>query len=171
MRPVFGDRRRGRSAAFRTDVASVAAASTLGYDPRPDVALVDGNWQPPAYFPLLATRWRIETASYVWWRGPPWALLRNASFFLWRVWDHGTPGDLERAVNDVPAPDWRRAIDDAVPGEVSRGTVSLWARRFGVIGDGDHVAWPDEAHLHDQRPCTGMRLVECVLALKDAAPR
>ena len=168
MRHVFGDRRRGRSAAFRTDADSVAAAGALGYDPRPDITVVDGNWQPPAYFPLPASRWRIEAAAYVWWRGPPWALLRNASFFLWRVWDHGTPDDVARAVNDVPAAAWRRAIDDAVPGEVSRGAMSLWARRYRLIRDGEYVDWPDAAHLHDQRPFAGMRLAECVLATQDA---
>ena len=168
MRPVFGDRRRGLSAAFRTDPSTIPSASELGYAPRPEVTVVDGNWQPPTYHPLAATPRRIETALCVWWHGPPWAILRNASFFLWRVWDHGGAADVEHALHDVPAPAWLRAIEDAVPGEVSRGAVSLWARRFGVIGDADYVAWSDAAHLHDHRPFRGMKLWECVLAVEDA---
>ena len=109
-RPVFADRSRLTSTAFRTRIGSRDTVARLGYDPCPDVRFVDGNWQPPAYHPLPMTPESRRAALCVWWNGPPWAILRNASFFLWRVWDHGRERDRDHAAERIPETDWIRAI-------------------------------------------------------------
>lgn len=159
-RPVFADRSRLTSAAFRTEIDPRHTEARLGYDPCPDVRFIGGNWQPPAYRPLPMTPESRRVALCVWWNGPPWAILRNASFFLWRVWDYGREGERDYAVEHIPEADWIRAIDDAVPGEVSRGVVNYWGRRLGLIKDDEFVNWPDEAHIHDCRPHAGMSLTD-----------
>lgn len=58
-------------------------------------------------------------------------------------------GDRTRHQSDDA---WLRAIDDAVPGEVSRGATTLWALRFNRIALTDYIDWPDTAHLRDFRP-------------------
>ena len=80
-----------------------------------------------------------RAALGVWWNGPPWAILRNASFFLWRVWDYGQEGERDYAVKRIPKAAWIRAIDDAVPGEVSRGVVNYWGQRMGRVKDDEFV--------------------------------
>ena len=54
-RPIFANRSRLTSAAFRTRIGSRDTVARLGYDPCPDVRFVGGNWQPPAYHPLPMT--------------------------------------------------------------------------------------------------------------------
>ena len=167
-RPIFTDRSRRTSAAFQTHVGPQDTGARLGYDPCPDVRFIGNNWQPPAYHPLLMTPELRQAALCVWWNGPPWAILRNASFFLWRVWDYGRESDRDYAAERIPEAHWIRAIDDAVPGEVSRGVVSYWGRRLGRIKDDEFVNWPDRAHLHDCRPYAGMSLRDLMNAMAES---
>lgn len=150
--PVFGDRTRRHSAAFRTRPPTRQTAVSLCYDPQPNVRNWRGNWLPPCYHPLPMTDASARIARCVWWNGPPWSVLRNSSYFLWRVWDYATPEQREYVRQTVPCEAWLRAIDDAVPGEVSRGATTLWALRFKRIEPSDYIDWPDTAHLRDYRP-------------------
>ena len=167
-RPVFANRSRRTSAAFRTQISPGDTAARLGYDPCPEVRFISGNWQPAAYHPLPMTPESRRAALCVWWNGPPRAILRNASFFLWRVWDYGREDDRDYAVEHIPQAAWLRAIDDAVPGEVSRGVVSYWGRRLGRIKDHEFVNWPDRAHIHDCRPHAGMSLSGLMNAMAES---
>lgn len=159
LTPVFGDRSRRQSAAFRTREPQTSA-EWLGYDPKPHLRLLRGNWLPPCYHPLPLTATTERVARSVWWNGPAWSILRNGSFFLWRVWDYGTEDQTRAILDAVPASAWLRAIDDATPGEVSRGATMLWALRFGRIGPLDYVDWPDTAHLRDYRPLKDLTRAE-----------
>lgn len=150
--PVFGDRTRHQSAAFRTHSPDGQTALSLGYDPQPMVRNWRGNWLPPCYYPLPWSDVSARIARCVWWNGPPWTVLRNSSYFLWRVWDYATPEQLDYVRRALPDDAWLRAIDDAVPGEVSRGATTLWALRFNRIALTDYIDWPDTAHLRDFRP-------------------
>ena len=160
LNPVFGDRTRRTCAAFRTRLPTRETVQTLGYDPQPDVREWRGNWLPPCYHPLPMFDGAAHTARSVWWNGPPWAVLRNSSHFLWRVWDYATPEQLDDAIRHIPKDAWLRAIDDAVPGEVSRGATMFWALRFNRIALTDYVHWPDTAHLRDFRPLAGLTKAE-----------
>ena len=152
LRPVFGDRARRRSPAFHTRRPTAETAARLGYDTRPELRSLDGNWLPPCYHPLPLSDTSARVALCVWWNGPAWTVLRNSSFFLWRVWDYGSSEQVDFALDHVPESAWLRAIDDAVPGEVSRGSTTLWALRFEMISLSDYIDWPDTAHLRDYRP-------------------
>lgn len=156
FRRVFGDRGRRGSAAFRTLLPDPMVASGLGYDPHPEVTRWQGNWLPPCYHPLPRTSVSERIALSVWWNGPAWTVLRNASFFLWRTWDYATPGQLDYVLDHVSEEAWRRAVEDAVPGEVSRGATMLWALRLDMIALDDYVDWPDTAHIRDYRPLAGL---------------
>ena len=150
--PVFGDRTRDRSAAFRTHPPDRQTTLSLGYDPQPNVRNWRGNWLPPCYYPLPQSDASARIARCVWGNGPPWTVLRNSSYFLWRVWDYATPEQLDYVRRAVSDDSWLRAVDDAVPGEVSRGATTLWALRLHRIELTDYIDWPDTAHLHDYRP-------------------
>ena len=152
LTPVFGDRTREGSAAFTMRHPPKELAQTLGYDPQPAVRTFRGNWLPPCYYPLPMTEISARIALRVWWNGPAWTILRNSSFFLWRVWDYGAPEHMDYALGELPREPWLRAIDDAVPGEVSRGATTLWALRFDKIEPLEYIDWPDAAHLRDYRP-------------------
>ena len=152
LNPVFGDRTRRRSAAFRTRPPTSQIALSLTYDPQPSVRNWRGNWLPTCYYPLPLSDASSRIARRVWWNGPPWTVLRNSSYFLWRVWDYATPEQLDYVHRTVPDAVWSRAIDDAVPGEVSRGATTYWALRFNRIEPTDYIDWPDTAHLRDYRP-------------------
>ena len=156
FRRVFGDRGRHTCAAFRTHLPDATVASTLGYNPRPEVTSWRGNWLPPCYYPLPLTDDSERIALSVWWNGPAWTVLRNASFFLWRAWDYATPTQLDYLLDHVSEGTWRRAVEDAVPGEVSRGATMLWALRLDMIALDDYVDWPDTAHIRDHRPLAGL---------------
>ena len=157
---VFGDRTRQGCAALRTRPPAPSVAGRLGYDPRPEVTNWHGNWLPPCYHPLPLTGANERIALSVWWNGPAWTVLRNASFFLWRTWDFATPEQLDHVRGHVPEEAWRRAVDDAVPGEVSRGATMLWGLRLDMIAPDDYVDWPDTAHIRDYRPLARLTRTE-----------
>lgn len=152
LNPVFGNRTRRCSAAFRTRRPARQAALSLSYDPLPAVRYWRGNWLPPCYYPIPLSDTSAGIARRVWWNGPAWTVLRNSSYFLWRVWDYATPEQLDYIRQTVPVDTWLRAIDDAVPGEVSRGATTFWALRLNRIALTDYIDWPDTAHLRDYRP-------------------
>jgi len=152
LNPVFGDRTRCRSAAFRTRSPPSQTVVSLRYDPQPNVRNWRGNWLPPCYHPLPLSDASARIARCVWWNGPPWTVLRNSSYFLWRVWDYATHEQLDHVRRTVPDDAWLRAVDDAVPGEVSRGATTFWALRLHRIEPTDYIDWPDTAHLRDYRP-------------------
>ena len=124
----------------------------LGYDPRPGLGKWRGTPIPPVRDPLKASPERCAIAGRVWWNGPPWTVLRNASYYLWHVMDYGTDADVGFTRRDVPERLWRQALHDARPGLVSRGSYVLWSCVFGLMADDEICQWPDTAHLKDVRP-------------------
>ena len=131
----------------------MAAAAALGYDPRPDLTAWRGTPIPPVDHPLPRTDelWRI--ADRVWWNGPPWTVLRNADRFLWSVMDYGSDDDIAFVTDAVDESLWRRAIANARPGFLSKGSYVVWSLRYGLIELDDPVSWwPGTAHIRDCRP-------------------
>ncbi len=133
-------------------MAMTLNANTLGYDPRPDLSEWRGTPIPPVHQPLLKTPQRWAIASRVWWHGPPWSLLRNASWYLYYVMDYAEPDDLAYTVHDIPKELWLGALDEAAPGLVSKGSYLLWSLLFGRLEPGARCAWSDRAHRLDYRP-------------------
>ena len=129
--------------------------ANFGYDPRPDIERWRGTPIPPVSNPLARTpdRWRI--AEWVWWNGPPWTVLRNASYFLWHVMDYATDADRHLMMADVPPEVWLRALEDARPGQLSKGAYCLFSRLLDRMGPAEICDWPDDAHLRDIRPLAG----------------
>ena len=80
--------------------------AALGYDPRPALTAWRGTPIPQLHNPLQATPPRCTIARRVWWNGPPWTVLRNASYYLWHVWDYGTDDDIDFTLGDVPERLW-----------------------------------------------------------------
>ena len=136
---------------------SVGASETeylvqLGYDPRPGLSDWRGTPIPKVKDPLKATTERCTIAGRVWWNGPPWTVLRNASYYLWHVMDYGTDVDVAFTRSDVCERLWRQALRDARPGLLSRGSFVLWSCVFGLMADDAICPWPDTAHRKDFRP-------------------
>ena len=127
LNPVFGDRTRRSSAAFRTRLPTRQTSLSLNYDPQPRVRNWRGNWLPPCYYPLSLSDASARIARCVWWNGPPWTVLRNSSYFLWRVWDYATPEQLDYVRRTVARDAWLRANRRRRPG---RGV----ARRNDALG-------------------------------------
>lgn len=127
----------------------------LGYDPQPGIDRWRGTSIPPLDEPLARTpdRWRI--AGYVWWHGPPWTVLRNASHYLWHVMDYARTDDLRSMLQDIPEELWRRALDDARPGQLSKGSFVFWSLVFERPLT-HPCPWPDDAHRLDHRPLAGV---------------
>lgn len=127
--------------------------SELGYDPRPNVRCWKGTVIPPVLLPLAATAEREQVGSQVWWRGPPWTILRNGPQFVRQVMDFGSDEAIRRMLSDVPRDIWHLALTDARPGLLSRGSKALWSTRFGLQKPGElPEGWPDDAHIKDIRP-------------------
>ena len=128
------------------------AHEQLGYNPRSDVTHWQGTPIPPVHHPLELTPRRQEIAGKVWWNGPAWTILRNASWFLWQVMDYGSDDDIRYTLQDVSERTWIGALKEARPGLLSRGSYVLWSLAFRQIGIDECCDWPDTAHRLDQRP-------------------
>ena len=87
----------------------------------------------------------------VWWHGPPWCVLRNRNVYLWRVMDYATTDDLIYTVRDLPAADWRTALQAAKPGRVSAGAWTFWSVKLDLLPLGTRCDWPSLAHRLDVR--------------------
>ena len=124
----------------------------LGYDPRPELEFWHGTPIPDVHHPLPRTpaRWRI--ADRVWWNGPPWTVLRNSSMYLWHVMDYGTDEDRAFTRSDLEPSIWLRALDEAKPGYLSKGSYVLWSLRYKRLPIGAVCDWPATAHRLDYRP-------------------
>ena len=130
--------------------------SGLGYDPRPEERRWRGTVIPPAHLALAATPERGRISGEVWWRGPPWTILRNGPQFLRQVMDFGSDEAIRRMLVDVPRRIWKMALTEAHPGQLSRGSKVLWSTRFGLLKPGElPKGWPDDAHVKDVRPLAG----------------
>lgn len=131
-------------------------AAGLGYDPRPELQEWRGTPIPPLKRPLKHSSERHRIASYVWWNGPPWTVLRNASHYLWHVMDYGQADDIHFTLKDVPRRLWLAALADARPGQLSKGSYELWSLVLGRVKCEDPPCdWPDNAHRLDIRPLAG----------------
>ena len=128
------------------------ASEPLGYDPRPDLTHWCGTPIPPVDAPLALTADRERIAGRVWFQGPSWTVLRNASHYLWSVMDYGATEDIACTLQDVPRSLWVKSLKDARPGKLSRGAYVVWSLAFGLIAPGTGCDWPDNAHLRDVRP-------------------
>lgn len=128
------------------------ASEPLGYDPRPDLTHWCGTPIPPVDAPLALTADRERIAGRVWFQGPSWTVLRNASHYLWSVMDYGATEDIACTLQDVPRSLWIKSLKNARPGKLSRGAYVVWSLAFGLIAPGTGCDWPDNAHLRDVRP-------------------
>ena len=101
----------------------------------------------------------------VWWHGPPWCVLRNRNVYLWRVMDYATTESLLYTVQDLPAGDWRIALQAAQPGRLSAGA---WT--FLVPDTGPAPAWR-RLRLPQPRPPAGRQAPLAAVATGDAGLR
>ena len=132
---------------------AAASPDELGYDPQPALRRWRGTPIPPVKCPLKHSPERDRIAGYVWWNGPPWTILRNASHYLWQVMDYGDMDDIQFTLKDVPRRLWLAALDDARPGQLSKGSYELWSLVLGRVKCEDPPCdWPDNAHRLDVRP-------------------
>ena len=70
--------------------------------------------------------------------------------------DFGGDGIIGLMLDDVPREIWRLALTEARPGQLSRGSKTLWLLWFGLMQPGDLLeGWPDDAHIKDVRPLSG----------------
>lgn len=129
-----------------------ATPMKLGYDPRPNIAHWRGTPIPPVDNPLQQTPARIDIAARVWWNGPAWTVLRNASHYLWHVMDYGRDQDIRFTLKDVPSELWLEALNAARPGLLSKGAYTLWSLVFECINLEILKDWPTTAHRNDWRP-------------------
>ena len=134
------------------DAAGEGGIARLGYDPHPELTHWQGTPIPPLDDPLTMSPRRREIAQRVWWNGPAWTVLRNASRYLWHVMDHGFGEDIRFTLSDVERAQWIRALETARPGWLSRGSFVLWSLYFGLMADDESCDWPQDAHLRDVRP-------------------
>ena len=132
-------------------IRQARSSAELGYDPHRELNCWRGTPIPAVQDPLAhsPTRWAI--ADHIWWNGPPWTVLRNASCYLWRVMDYGGTEDIRFTLHDVPASSWIRALQQARPGQLSKGSYVLWSLVFGLMQPGVRCDWPDTAHALDYR--------------------
>ena len=132
------------------------AIGILGYDPRPQERSWNGTAIPPAHLPLAASPERKTVCGQVWWRDPPWTILRNGPQFIRQVMDFGSEEVIDRMLSDVPRAIWHLALTEAEPGDLSRGSKTLWSVWFGLMQPGEQPeGWPDDAHIRDFRPLAG----------------
>lgn len=135
-----------------SDRASEALIRELGYDPRPELRRWHGTPIPEVRDPLKATAARVAIAERVWWHGPAWTVLRNASTYLWHVMDYAEDDDIDFTRRDVPRTLWVRALEEARPGLLSSGSYALWSSVYGLMADDELCSWPQTAHRKDLRP-------------------
>ena len=131
---------------------SASLRARLGYDPRPAVTVWRGTSIPPMGHPLARTPERWAIAQRVFWRGPPWAVLRNASHYLWHVMDGLSHDELQFTLRDLEPALWVQALREARPGLLSKGAYIAWSLHFGLMQPLDDCDWPDAAHRRDLRP-------------------
>ena len=131
------------------------SAAVLGYNPHPEAVRWQGTPIPPVHNPLARTAERWAIADRVWWNGPPWTVLRNASCYLWHVMDYGRDEDIDHTLRDLPPSIWTRALDQAKPGLLSKGSYTLWSLVFDRVSLGWQCDWPDAAHALDYRMLSG----------------
>ncbi len=129
--------------------------SHLGYDPRIELDRWKGTPIPPVHNPLQSTPDLWAIAGRVWWNGPPWTVLRNSSYFLWHVMDYGNTEDTRHTLKNVSEEVWIRALDDARPGLLSKGSYVFWSLAFDQMEVDEPCHWPDSAHRLDHRPLRG----------------
>ena len=72
--------------------------------------------------------------------------------YLWHVMDYGSDADRAYTRRDLEASVWLRALDEARPGHLSKGSYVLWSLRYNRLPIGTFCDWPDTAHLRDYRP-------------------
>ena len=143
--------------------------ASLGYDPRPDLTAWQGTPLPPVDRPLGLNPGRERIAAMVWWHGPPWCVLRNRNVYLWRVMDYATTESLLYTVQDLPAGDWRIALQAAKPGRLSAGAWTFWSLTLGLLPLGAVSDWPSLAHrLAQPRPPAGRQAPLAAVATGDA---
>ena len=128
------------------------SAAALGYDPRPDISVWNGTAIPPLENPLARTPQRWAIAGRVFWRGPQWAVLRNAAHYLWHVMDGVSSEEIRFTLQDVERGLWIQALKQARPGLLSKGAYIAWSLYFGLMQPLDACDWPDTAHRRDVRP-------------------
>ena len=124
----------------------------LGYDPRPEVNAWRGTAIPPMGHALRRTPERWAIAGRVFWRGPPWAVLRNAVHYLWHVMDGVSQREIQFTLGDVQRELWIQSLREARPGLLSKGAYITWCLHFGLMQNHDICDWPDNAHRRDIRP-------------------
>ena len=131
---------------------SSALEDELGYDPHPELTHYRGTPIPPIQDPLVRTPGRWDIADSVYWHTPPWTVLRNASTYLYYVMDYACDEDITFTLQDVPRHLWHRALEQARPGEVSKGSYVLWSLILDLNTWDEPCDWPDTAHKLDYRP-------------------
>ena len=135
----------------------------LGYQLRPGLSRWRGTPIPPVQDPLRETPARRAIAHRVWWNGPSWTVLRNASHYLWHVWDYGTDEDIAFTQADVPKRLWIRALAAARPGLVSAGSYVFWSYVLGLMSGEEICDWPQTAHRYDYKPLVSDERAERLL--------
>ena len=128
------------------------SAASLGYDPHPDITVWNGTAIPPLKNPLVRTPERWVIAGRVFWRGPQWAVLRNAVHYLWHVMDGVSSEEIRFTLQDVERELWIQALKEARPGLLSRGAYIAWSLHFGLMQPLDTCDWPNTAHRRDVCP-------------------
>ena len=121
---------------------ALTPANKLGYDPRPELDYWRGTPIPPVSNPLRQTPQRLDIANRVWWHGPAWTVLRNASHYLWHVMDYGQDKDVGYTRRDVPDTLWLQALEDARAGLLSKRSYVLWSLVLGRMSPGDVSGCP-----------------------------
>ena len=129
----------------------------LGYDPRPEVTVWDGQAIPGVANPLPASADLRRIAHNMLPDTEPWIVLRNATFFLCHVMDYATGDDLQYVRENVVEELWLQALEEAKPGMISRGSYVRWSIALGrATIPYSPQDWPDDAHPLDVRPQRNM---------------
>lgn len=129
----------------------VRDATTLGYDPRPDVSTWHNTPIPPLMNPLPATKRLKSIAQYMWWNGPPWTILRNRHEFLAHAMDWADPDDFLFLWNTLPRADWIAMLKTRKPGQVSTRSYCLCMSMAGCLSSSDSLddEWLENRHVKD----------------------
>lgn len=121
------------------------------YELHPGLCEYKGTAIPPVCDPVRVTPRIREIAEWVFWRGPYWAILRNGVRFLFQVMDYGRLNHVRDAYQLLPAALWRKALDEACPKTLSRGSFFLWSRVFGRDPHASGHNWASGRHVQDAR--------------------
>ena len=106
--------------------------------------------------PIVVTDELKAVAEWVFWGGPPWAILRNGTHFLYQVMDYGRLADARTALRQVPQEVWIMALDQAYPGIVSKRSYWFWSRVFGRAPNTKEHDWMASRHIVDATPRAGL---------------